>query len=105
MHLRSVFANEGELRTLVLEAVRSTAGLIERLQRDSEARDIDAAVWAAHELKGLARTVGAEQLGELAEQAEDLVESSRWSGLSEIIPELYAAHETFARAAEALEGR
>lgn len=56
----------------------------------------------AHELKGLARTIGAEQLGALSEQAEEATRLARWDDFAPRLKELEAAHRRLADAVLAL---
>ncbi|HTX03298.1 MAG TPA: Hpt domain-containing protein [Candidatus Acidoferrales bacterium] len=100
--LRSLFADDPEnLRALVLEAVEHSGGLLDRLQALSAARSDDASK-VLHELKGLTRTVGAEELGDLSERAEGWARSGEWDELVQGLSALRAAHERFAKAAAAL---
>ncbi|MGH7717032.1 MAG: Hpt domain-containing protein [Vulcanimicrobiaceae bacterium] len=86
---------------MVAEAVEYTAGLIERLAPLCDARSEDSTK-ILHELKGLTRTVGAEELGELSERAEEWARSGHWDELTHSLGALRAAHERLARAAAAL---
>ena len=100
--LRSLFADDPEnLLSLVLEAVENSAGLIERLQALSDARSDDASQ-VLHELKGLTRTVGAEELGDLSERAEEWARTGQWDELAESLGALRAAQERLAKTAAAL---
>ena len=100
--LRSLFADDPEsLRALILEAVDNSGGLIERLQSLCEARSDDAGK-VLHELKGLTRTVGAEELGDLSERAEAWARAGRWEELAHGLDALRAAHGRLANAAAAL---
>ena len=83
---------------MVAEAVENSAGLIERLASLCDAHSADAAK-VLHELKGLTRTVGAEELGELSERAEEWARDGQWDELAGAVGALQAAHERFARAA------
>jgi HPt (histidine-containing phosphotransfer) domain-containing protein len=97
-----LFADDPEtLRDLVLEAVENSAGLIERLAPLCDAHSADATK-VLHELKGLTRTVGAQELGELSERAEEWAQGGQWDELGQGLGALRAAHERFARAAAAL---
>ena len=87
--------------SLVLEAVENSAGLIERLQALSDARSDDASE-VLHELKGLTRTVGAEELGDLSERAEEWARTGQWDELAESLGALRAAQERLAKTAAAL---
>ena len=55
-----------------------------------------------HELKGLTRTIGAEELGDLSERAEGWARSGQWDELAQGLGALRAAQERFAKAAAAL---
>jgi len=81
--------------------VEHSAGLIARLQALCDARSDDASK-VLHELKGLTRTVGAEELGDLGEQAEGLAHSGHWDELAQSLGALRAAHGRLAKAAAAL---
>ncbi|MGH7661998.1 MAG: Hpt domain-containing protein [Vulcanimicrobiaceae bacterium] len=90
-----------QLREIIEEAVTTSASLVERLgtlcaQKSAEATH------AAHELKGLAKTVGAGELGTLSERAEDDARCSRWDELLAKIGPLREAHARFSKAAVAL---
>jgi HPt (histidine-containing phosphotransfer) domain-containing protein len=89
------------LRTLVLEAVENSAGLIERLQALCDAHNDDASK-VLHELKGLTRTVGAEELGDLSERAEGWARTGQWDELAQSLGALRAAQDRLAKAASAL---
>ena len=78
-----------------------SAGLIGRLQPLCDARSDDASK-VLHELKGLTRTVGAEELGDLSERAEGWAHAGRWDELAKDIGALRAAHERLAKAVAAL---
>jgi HPt (histidine-containing phosphotransfer) domain-containing protein len=86
---------------LVAEAVTSTAQLIDRLTEYASERS-DEAPRVLHELKGLTRTVGAQELGALSEDAEGLARAGQWEDLLARLPALRAAHGRFADAAKAL---
>jgi HPt (histidine-containing phosphotransfer) domain-containing protein len=81
--------------------VHSSETLIDRLQMFCERQDAEAAN-AAHELKGQSKTVGAEELGALAEHAEELAQLGSWYELAELMEELREAFERFAEAAKNL---
>lgn len=100
--LQSLFADDPEnLRALILEAVENSAGLIDRLQVLCDARSDDVPK-VLHELKGLTRTVGAEELGDLSERAEGWARSGQWAELAQSLGALRAAQERLAKAAAAL---
>ena len=82
---------------MVREAAHSGEDLIDRLQLLCERQD-SAAVEVAHELKGLTKTVGAEELGALADQAEELAQLANWFDLEVLLEDLRGAHERFAEA-------
>ena len=84
--------------------MRTSRALIERLAPLCATQSDETAA-VLHELKGLSRTVGAEELGALSEQAEALARQRRWETLSAILADLRAAHARFAAAAAALGGR
>jgi HPt (histidine-containing phosphotransfer) domain-containing protein len=100
--LQLLFADDPEnLRALVLEAVENSGGLIDRLEALCDARSDDASK-VLHELKGLTRTVGAEELGDLSERAEGWARLGQWDELAQSLGALRAAHERVAKAAAAL---
>ena len=81
--------------------MENSAGLIKRLQPLCDARDEDATK-VLHELKGLTRTIGAEELGDLSERAEEWAHSGRWDEVARSMGALGAAQERFAKAAASL---
>lgn len=78
-----------------------TAGLIARLAPLCDARS-EESTKLLHELKGLTRTVGAEELGELSERAEEWARHGQWDELAQSLGALRSAHERLALAASAL---
>lgn len=86
---------------MVDEAVASSATLIARLATLSAQRS-DETAKVLHELKGSSRTIGAEELGALSEQAEELARAGRWEELSMSLAGLRGAHGRFAAAAASL---
>jgi HPt (histidine-containing phosphotransfer) domain-containing protein len=86
---------------LIDEAVASTGALLERLEAQIGAQS-EEATKTLHELKGVSRTIGAEELGALSEQAEGLARERRWDDLSRSLEGLRAAHGRFAAAAASL---
>lgn len=100
--MKQLFSGEPDaLRALLDEAVVGTGGLVDRLAPQIAAQS-DEAAKILHELKGVSRTVGAEELGELSEQAEGLAQQRRWDDLSRSLEGLRAAHGRFAAAAASL---
>lgn len=100
--LEALFADDPEnLRALVAEAVENSAGLINRLQALCDARSDDASK-VLHELKGLTRTVGAEELGDLSERAEGWARTGQWDELAQSLGALRSAQDRLAKAAAAL---
>ena len=75
--------------------------LIKKLRTEYPARS-EEAVKTAHELKGLARAIGADELGTLSEQAEESARLGRWDDFTARLPELDAAHRRLAEAVLAL---
>jgi HPt (histidine-containing phosphotransfer) domain-containing protein len=101
-YLRSVYGPApGELQDVLREAVHASETLLDRLQIFCERGNAEAAN-AAHELKGMSKTIGAEELGALAEQAEELAQLGSWMELAELMEELRTAFERFAEAAKNL---
>lgn len=106
-HLRPLFAGASEeLKALVDETVSSSAALIEKLDAQSigPSREIakEEAMKLAHELKGLTRTVGAEELGTLSERAEQAAASGQWDDFAHQVASMRVAHRRFADAVLAL---
>ena len=91
----------GELQEILQEAVHASETLLDRLQIFCERGNAEA-VNAAHELKGMSKTIGAEELGALTEQAEELAQLGSWMELAELMEDLREAHERFAEAASNL---
>ncbi len=81
--------------------MENSAGLIDRLGSLCDARSDDASK-VLHELKGLTRTVGAEEVGDLSERAEGLARSGDWDELAQTLGALRAAQGRLAKAAAAL---
>jgi HPt (histidine-containing phosphotransfer) domain-containing protein len=101
-YLRSLFADDPEmLRGLIDEAVENSASLLGRLRSLSAERSNDA-VKVLHELKGLTKTVGAEELGSLSERAENAARAGRWDDVSADIDALEAAHTRLVQRAASL---
>jgi len=101
-HLRPLFAGEeGELRALIEETITSSATLIDKLHEHRATRNADAAK-TAHELKGLARTVGAEELGAISEQAEVAANGGHWIEFSNAVDRMHIAHGRLVAAALSL---
>jgi HPt (histidine-containing phosphotransfer) domain-containing protein len=99
--LRPLYANEPEaLGDLFRETVGVTAQLIERLERDTATV---ATIHAAHELKGVCRTVGAEELAFLGAEIESLAQEGRWDEIEDRLFILRRAHERLAEAVAAID--
>lgn len=76
--------------------------LIERLASSCAQKMSVEATHAAHELKGLAKTIGAEELGLLSERAEEDARSERWDELAAGVAPLREAHARLSEAVVAL---
>jgi HPt (histidine-containing phosphotransfer) domain-containing protein len=100
--LRPIFGDDPvQLREIIDESVATSATFIERLASLCAQKSAEA-MHAAHELKGLAMTVGAGELGLLGERAEDDARNSRWDELGGLIGKLRDAHARLSQAVVAL---
>ena len=99
--LRPLYLDEPHaLRELFLETLGVTAELIGRLTESG--RCGDEAMHLAHELKGVCRTTGAEELAFLAGEIESLAAEEDWEEV-EVRQEMLArAHRRFAAAIKAV---
>jgi len=89
------------LRALIEESLASSAALIDKMEALCAARSTEAER-AAHELKGLAGTVGAHQLGALAKRGEELARAEQWSELAATVRGLREGHLRLAETVLAL---
>ena len=97
--LRALYANEPEgLALLLEEAVNSSAVLIDTLERSSVERSKETRD-AAHELKGLCGTIGANELAALGAEIETLAREGRWDEIAAKTQQLRDAHLRLSAAA------
>jgi len=101
-YLRPIFDDDPKvLADLVREVVEASGELIGKLERAAPERG--EALSVAHELKGMCRVTGAEELGSLCAQVEDLIRDDRWPEASARFATLRQAHQRFSQAAAAIE--
>ena len=101
-HLRELFEDDmGSLLQLVNEAVDRSRILIEQIDRFAAERSSES-IGAAHELRGLLKTIGAQELASLSDDLEDLARSERWSDVLHRSAQLHDAHKRFEAAAAGL---